>query len=377
MVASTTSQNIILRLSSSTFYFFRRLHFCLTQFFEFPARSELPTDLLSWSFLGEDQDTPTYVKCWSKLGAVFEQHGFTLWNCSDEHNQYVSDLPAPNNYVFIPFNHPNIARNLSRFAVYSGLQHAARKDKHHYVIRVMSVGADGLDELNILRFLSQPPDNLLSNNHILPMISEIVYHDIVFGVFPLLGERVQNAMLPMIHKSTIEDVVYMIMQALEAVIYIHSKNVAHRDLFMDNFMLAWSPQSMLGQNWTRPRVYLIDFETAIHFSDEVDPSKRLVSGLPMPEHVYRRQRAPELLFESSMYCPFRLDMWQFGFQIMEMFSKTGIQEIDSLWPPLMAENPVERPTASEIFQQLGDFVSTVPPKLLRRAYTCDPVIRWM
>lgn len=43
----------------------------------------------------------------------------------------------------------------------------------------------------------------------------MMYHDIVFGVFPLLGSQLQNAMLPMIEKSTVEDVFYMIMQALE------------------------------------------------------------------------------------------------------------------------------------------------------------------
>lgn len=90
---------------------------------------------------------------------------------------------------------------------------------------------------------------------------------------------------------------------------------------MDNFLVEWSPESMLGQNWTRPRVYLIDFETAVHFPDDVDPSQRLVSGLPFPDSVYRRERAPEFLVsESRMYCPFRLDMWQFGFHLMQMFS---------------------------------------------------------
>ncbi len=39
---------------------------------------------------------------------------------------------------------------------------------------------------------------------------------------------------------------------------------------MDNFLVEWSPESTLGQNWARPRVYLIDFETAVHFPDDVN-----------------------------------------------------------------------------------------------------------
>ena len=91
---------------------------------------------------------------------------------------------------------------------------------------------------------------------------------------------------------------------------------------MDNFLVEWSPESVLGQNWTRPRVYLNDFETAVHFPQDVDPSNRLVCGLPVPDsNTYQRARPAELLIsESHMYCPFRLDMWQFGFHLMQMFS---------------------------------------------------------
>ena len=71
-------------------------------------------------------------------------------------------------------------------------------------------------------------------------------------------------------------------------------------------MLEWCPQSMLGQNWTRPRVYLIDFEVAIHFLDGISPFQRLTSGLPLPGDDYSRQWPPELL-TSDMYCPFRLE----------------------------------------------------------------------
>ena len=113
------------------------------------------------------------------------------------------------------------------------------------MVRVLSAGGEGLDILNIMRLLSGSPDNLLSNNHMLPM-EEIIYQDIVFGVFPLLGDTVRNAMMPFLQNCSVEDIVLIIMQALEvrqfypfrsltlmvfmmqAVMYIHSKNVAHR-----------------------------------------------------------------------------------------------------------------------------------------------------
>ncbi len=125
-------------------------------------------------------------------------------------------LPDPSNYVFVPINKPNSTYTLSQFPVSNGLLHAARKDKRHYIIRVLSAGGEGLDTLNIVRLLaSQSPDNLLSNNHMLPMVEEIIYKDVVFGVFPLLGDRVQFAMMPLLRQSSVEDIVFMIMQALE------------------------------------------------------------------------------------------------------------------------------------------------------------------
>lgn len=178
--------------------------------------SQLPQDLDSWRTTPYDQDAPTYSKIWKKLEPVFELQGLTLWRRCDEYNQSSDGLPVPSNYVFVPFNFPNGIHTLTDFGVFNGLHHAARKDNRHYVVRVMSVRGEGLNNLRILRLLSTTsPDNLLSNNHILPMVIEIAYQDIIFGVFPFLGATLRDSMFPLIRKCTIEDGVYMVMQALE------------------------------------------------------------------------------------------------------------------------------------------------------------------
>ena len=179
--------------------------------------TQLPPSLSSWKLLGHDEDSPSYIEHWRKLDAFFAYHGFTLWNRSDESNQSIDGpLPAPSNYVFIPANRPNHVRSLSQFPVSNGLLHAARKNKRHYIIRILSAGGEGLDTLKIMRLLTtQSPDNLLSSHHIIPIVEEVMYGDIVFGVFPLLGDRVQFAMMPVLQQSSVEDIVFMIMQALE------------------------------------------------------------------------------------------------------------------------------------------------------------------
>ena len=69
-------------------------------------------------------------------------------------------------------------------------------------------------------------------------------------------------------------------------------------------------------SFTRPRVYLIDFEVAIQFPVECPDSERVSMGLPLggsfpePEY-YARPHAPE--FASGIaYNPFKLDVWQLG-----------------------------------------------------------------
>ena len=91
-----------------------------------------------------------------------------------------------------------------------------------------------------------------------------------------------------------------------------------QDAFRDNFVIQWHPESLrtMKISFTRPRVYLIDFEVAIQFPAECSETERVSIGLPLggsftePEEYARRQ-APE--FTSGIaYCPFKLDVWQLG-----------------------------------------------------------------
>ena len=119
--------------------------------------------------------------------------------------------------------------------------------------------------------------------------------------------------------------------------FIHDLNIAHRvctlsfviflarifkfpcqDAFRDNFVIQWHPESLrtMKISFTRPRVYLIDFEVAIQFPSECPETERLSMGLPLggsftnPEK-YARPHAPECA-PGMAYSPFKLDVWQLG-----------------------------------------------------------------
>ena len=61
---------------------------------------------------------------------------------------------------------------------------------------------------------------------------------------------------------------------------------------------------------SRPRVYLIDFETAVQFPAGCPSIERVSVGYPVTEN-YSRPCAPELASEKA-YNPFKLDVWQLG-----------------------------------------------------------------
>jgi len=77
---------------------------------------------------------------------------------------------------------------------------------------------------------------------------------------------------------------------------------------------------MEGHCWMRPRVYMIDFETAVEFAPNASPENRLCNDLPLPDDQYRRQRPDELTLDTLLYCPFRLDIWQFGYDLVNYFA---------------------------------------------------------
>ena len=63
---------------------------------------------------------------------------------------------------------------------------------------------------------------------------------------------------------------------------------------------------------SRPRVYLIDFESAVQFPAGCPSNDRVSVGLPLPdEEKYSRPHAPEF-GSGKAYCPFKLDVWQLG-----------------------------------------------------------------
>lgn len=121
----------------------------------------------------------------------------------------------------------------------------------------------GFTGLNILRFLSTTPQILVENNHILPLLDELRTGDLVFGIFPLLMGPNLSTVMHLGVLNSVADIMDLLLEAFEGVAFLHANGIAHRDLFLTNFIMEWCPDHTKFKTHTHPRVYTIDFETAI------------------------------------------------------------------------------------------------------------------
>ncbi|OJT14094.1 hypothetical protein TRAPUB_9370, partial [Trametes pubescens] len=217
---------------------------------------------------------------------------------------------------------------------------ARRADGCDVVVRVLAIGERGRDHVEILKTVSIGPYAFYEDNHNIPLLDLVYFDNITFGVFPRVGCRMQEA-YGFWAKNSVGDVVDMILQCLEALAFIHSLSIAHRDAFKDNFLVEWHPESLETGHVarSRPRVYLTDFETAVMFSDETPLEECLVSGYPEG------------------------DSYPDDVENLENFKST-ISEIDGVLDGLRWDDAKARLSSFDALEYLSRAVAEVPPKAL-------------
>ena len=155
-----------------------------------------------------------------------------------------------------------------------------------------------------------------------------------------------------------------------------------QDAFHDNFVVQWHPESLrtMKVSISRPRVYLIDFETAVQFPAGYSSIERVSVGYPVTGS-YGRPCAPEL-GSGKAYCPFKLDIWQLGFSFSDFkvchciflirhflaywlfTSQSTIPSIDEVLVSMLNIDPVHRLDAKEAKDRLGTIVNSMAPESL-------------
>nr|VWO99831.1 N/A [Ganoderma boninense] len=337
-------------------------------------RKQLPADLKTWRGpSGKDRSNEPAEAIWKLLDPFFAERGYTLW-----HHCYFFMTAGPQCGV-VPngYMHATPHRAFERYSgsiqgalsyeYRNALTRAARaSDGRDVVFRVLAIGEEGREHVKLLEDFARGSYAIISSNHTLPLLELIELEDITFGVFPKVGRscsELYNAWA----ESSVGDVLDMIAQCLEALVFLHACGVAHRDAFKDNFVIQWVPESLRLEYHSpssRPRVYMIDFELAVCFSLDSPEEERVCIGRPSGGSLpgsSGRPMPPEVL-SGKPYDPFKLDVWQLGKSISDF--KSTIPEIDQVLVSMVDPNPATRPTAYEAMRALLDAISEIPPRAL-------------
>ncbi|KAK7691874.1 hypothetical protein QCA50_005278 [Cerrena zonata] len=336
-------------------------------------RVKLPKNLALWRSPGEDVDDEDSEAIWRTLDPLLRQHGLEQWIYGG-----LSYLDAPGDSVRMPRGYAYIgpsrasgegnvgtARSLSRMQYLNATFRIVRtKDGHDVTVRPIRLGNEGIEHLRILRKIATGPLALLSNNHTLPMAGTIDFEDVTLGIFPLTGNDMDRA-FKFWPKNSVGDVVDMILQALEGLAFLHEQRIAHRDANISNFVVEYHPESLRTMTvaTSRPRVYIVDFETSVAFPEELPFESCVCVGVPTGETITEWARAlPPEVTSRELYSPFKLDVWQFGYSFTGSYTyRTTIAVIDDILINLVNDDVGHRPSAKEALSMLRSVVSKMAP----------------
>ncbi|KAH9924383.1 uncharacterized protein B0H18DRAFT_877932 [Fomitopsis serialis] len=230
-------------------------------------------------------------------------------------------------------------------------------DGLHAVVRVAAMGEEGKRHLEILRKLARGTRSLFMDNHVVPLWQEVQFEDIVFTVSPFVAHSMAEC-YGQWAKNSVGDIIDMILQALEAIVFVHDLGIVHRDLCKANYVVQWHPESLKSMRvpLNRPRVFLTDFETAYEFHPDVPSEQRLLSGLPIKD--YRRPVPPEMAC-GALYDPFKADVWQLAESFADF--RATIPDIDAVLEQMLEPNVALRLSAVEARDKLAAVVHNIPP----------------
>ncbi|KAF8523030.1 kinase-like domain-containing protein [Gautieria morchelliformis] len=341
------------------------------------TRDTLPKTLRDWRASGWEPEGTTPRDVWTPLEPFFLEQGLTLWKSADIPTIPFFMIPgkgfprSPDGFVYSAA--VSDANPRSGFDVVKAIHCPARTIDNRYVlIRLVAKGDDGLNHLAALRRLGTGAVAFRGDNHIVPMLREIVLDDMTFVVFPLLHDGFDSPWY--YNYGEVLDAVY---QVTEGLAFCHERLVAHLDIDVDNILVNFKggarqhgvtqPGGVLGPPTPfradfPVRYYLNDFELAVCYEHDSDPSTRVVSGLPTKDlhGKYGRAVVPEMLSELP-YCPFRADVWQLGRMFLRCF-----QHLDEPWTLLTqlfiemtSEEPLSRPTMAQALKCIRQFRSTL------------------
>ncbi|KAJ3004551.1 hypothetical protein NUW54_g4764 [Trametes sanguinea] len=228
------------------------------------------------------------------------------------------------------------------------------------LVYMKSIRTDS-EELRILTYFSSDELRRDPRNHCVPLLDvfeDSVDADMSIIVMPFL-RYINNPSFELV-----DDVLEMLDQVLEGLVFMHDHGVAHRDCAFKNIMMDASSlfpkgfhpiaQKMLADGVTPATVlsrasapvhyYFIDFGISTWFTDD---SPKLVVGTDGLD------REPPELSKTVPYDPFKLDVFLIGNLIRRRLYETysNISMLEPLMNRMIESDPSKRPTAAEAHRE--------------------------
>ncbi|KAI0823384.1 kinase-like domain-containing protein [Trametes gibbosa] len=231
-------------------------------------------------------------------------------------------------------------------------------------------------EVAIVQSLSRPPLDKDPANHCVPILGALQSPrdaDVVFLIMPYL---IQHEKIPFV---TVGEVAELFRQLLEGLRFIHTRNVAHRDIMTSNIMMepavySDTPHPMFrsknyeftGKVKLRTRTecpvkyYYTDFGISCQISAETKrPREPPVLGgdRSVPEH--QKLDEPRDPYRTDMYCLGNVIRMQF----IQRYSSFDF--LAPLVNEMVRDDPAERPDITSVCDHFDAMLDSTPPRRLR------------
>ncbi|KIJ52609.1 hypothetical protein M422DRAFT_156137 [Sphaerobolus stellatus SS14] len=260
---------------------------------------------------------------------------------------------------------------------------------------MLSERDEGTDEVELLDWLSEPELRSQEKNRCVPLLDvlEVPDSDMVIMVMPFLRPFDSPSF------NTVGEALHFIQQALEAVHFLHSHFVTHRDCTGINFMMdaeAMYPKGFhpilqdlkpnikgKAKHYSRtevnlkPKYYLTNFRLA----QRMNPSttKHLIEpafGTDRSPPEFQGQRAHQL------HDPFATDIYYLGNMINNEFviSKKGCEDFLGFAKSMMDPNPARRPLIQDAIKEFTRISNKLPFSKLKQRLVPRrelEITRWM
>ncbi|CAE6490485.1 unnamed protein product [Rhizoctonia solani] len=237
------------------------------------------------------------------------------------------------------------------------------------------------NELSVLQYLSDERLQSSPSNHCTFAMDSFPVPDDEGWVFVVMETYHSIYIVPF---ETVGEVIELARQLLEGLVFMHGRNLAHRDCASANIMMkadtlfvstphphpsySYLTEDAQFRVGVKPRrghtvkYYYIDFGLATLFPSYAE--RTLVTGADG-----RERDVPELLTPEIPYDPFKVDVWIIGrFLWKDFYAKSSgsLHFLEALLQRMTETNPSHRLTAEEACSEFELIRERLEPRILAR-----------